>query len=164
MAQDQDGQTITGSGASPCLRLSVGGWVPDERTERRGRLVAQREIVRHCSRERNEVHGTMQAHLVPKCPYADLFNCRGRALAQAAGASRRQAGHCRPPQIGEIARPALVLAQQLALKAGGSAVLLAAVRLTPQREELAKQRESHGPCLKDESQKTEIRLVDLIRK
>lgn len=28
---------------------------------------------------KNEVHGILQAHLVPKCPHADLFNRRGRA-------------------------------------------------------------------------------------
>jgi transposase len=55
-------------------------WVPDERTERLRRLVARRnQVVRHRTRVKNEVHGILQAHLVPKCPHADLFNQRGRA-------------------------------------------------------------------------------------
>ncbi|WP_287371185.1 transposase [Mesorhizobium sp.] len=55
-------------------------WVPDERTERLRRLVARRnQVVRHRTRVKNEVHGILQAHLVPKCPHADLFNRRGRA-------------------------------------------------------------------------------------
>lgn len=55
-------------------------WVPDERTERLRRLVARRnQVVRHRTRVKNEVHGILQAHLVPKCPHADLFNNRGRA-------------------------------------------------------------------------------------
>lgn len=54
-------------------------WVPDERTERLRRLVARRnQVVRHRTRVKNEVHSILQAHLVPKCPHADLFNLRGR--------------------------------------------------------------------------------------
>ena len=54
-------------------------WVPDDRTERLRRLVARRnQVVRHRTRVKNEVHGILQAHLVPKCPHADLFNKRGR--------------------------------------------------------------------------------------
>ncbi|MER9083142.1 antitoxin MazE-like protein [Mesorhizobium sp. M0895] len=55
-------------------------WVPDERTERLRRRVARRnQVVQHRTRVKNEVHGILQAHLVPKCPHADLFNRRGRA-------------------------------------------------------------------------------------
>lgn len=55
-------------------------WVPDERTERLRRLVARpNQVVRHRTRVKNEVHGILQAHLVPTCPHADLFNRRGRA-------------------------------------------------------------------------------------
>ncbi|ESW68296.1 hypothetical protein NKK52_30385 [Mesorhizobium sp. C277A] len=54
--------------------------VPNERTERLRRLVARRNhVVRHRTRVKNEVHGILQAHLVPKCPHADLFNNCGRA-------------------------------------------------------------------------------------
>jgi transposase len=53
--------------------------VPDARTERLRRLVARRnQVVRHRTRVKNEVHAILQAHLVPKCPHADLFNQRGR--------------------------------------------------------------------------------------
>jgi transposase len=54
-------------------------WVPDERTERLRLLVARRnQVVRHRTRVKNEVHAILQAHLVPKCLHADLFNKRGR--------------------------------------------------------------------------------------
>jgi transposase len=55
-------------------------WVPDAATERLRRLVVRRnQVVRHRTRVKNEVHGILQAHLVPQCPHADLFNQRGRA-------------------------------------------------------------------------------------
>jgi transposase len=55
-------------------------WIPDAQTERLRRLVARRnQVVRHRTRVKNEVHGILQAHLVPKCPHAELFNKRGRA-------------------------------------------------------------------------------------
>ena len=55
-------------------------WTPDAATERLRRLVARRyQIVRHRTRVKNEVHAILAAHLVPKCPHADLFNGRGRA-------------------------------------------------------------------------------------
>jgi transposase len=34
--------------------------------------------VRHRTRLKNEVHAILHAHLIPKCPHADLFNARGR--------------------------------------------------------------------------------------
>lgn len=55
-------------------------WMPDAATERLRRLVARRyQIVRHRTRVKNEVHAILAAHLIPKCPHADLFNQRGRA-------------------------------------------------------------------------------------
>src|SRR6201993_2845496 len=54
-------------------------WLPDAETERLRRLVARRnQVVRHRTRVKNEVHAILQAHLVPQCPHADLFNGRGR--------------------------------------------------------------------------------------
>lgn len=54
-------------------------WTPDEATERMRRLVARRyQVVRHRTRIKNEVHSILHAHLIPKCPHADLFNKRGR--------------------------------------------------------------------------------------
>ena len=54
-------------------------WTPDAATERLRRLVARRyQVVRHITRVKNEVHSILAAHLVPKCPHADLFNQRGR--------------------------------------------------------------------------------------
>ena len=54
-------------------------WTPDAATERMRRLVARRyQVVRHRTRIKNEVHAILHAHLIPKCPHADLFNQRGR--------------------------------------------------------------------------------------
>ena len=54
-------------------------WTPDTATERMRRLVARRyQVVRHRTRIKNEVHAILHAHLIPKCPHADLFNGRGR--------------------------------------------------------------------------------------
>lgn len=55
-------------------------WTPDPRTERMRRLTARRyQVVRHRTRIKNEVHAILHAHLIPRCPHADLFNGRGRA-------------------------------------------------------------------------------------
>ena len=66
-------------------------WTPDAATERMRRLVARRyQVVRHRTRIKNEVHAILHAHLIPKCPHADLFNERGRDwLAAPAGTGRR---------------------------------------------------------------------------
>jgi transposase len=54
-------------------------WTPDAATERKRRLVARRyQVVRHRTRLKNEMHSILHAHLIPKCPHADLFNGRGR--------------------------------------------------------------------------------------
>src|ERR671938_1643977 len=54
-------------------------WLPDADTERVRRLVARREqVVRHRTRIKNEVHAILHAHLIPRCPHADLFNRCGR--------------------------------------------------------------------------------------
>lgn len=54
-------------------------WTPDAATERMRRLVARRyQVVRHRTRIKNEVHTILHAHLIPRCPHADLFNRRGR--------------------------------------------------------------------------------------
>jgi transposase len=54
-------------------------WTPDAATERMRRLVARRyQVVRHRTRLKNEVHAILHAHLIPRCPHADLFNRRGR--------------------------------------------------------------------------------------
>jgi len=55
-------------------------WTPDAATERLRRLVARRnQVVRHRTRLKNETHSILHAHLVPRCPHADLFNGPGRA-------------------------------------------------------------------------------------
>ena len=35
--------------------------------------------MRHRTRIKNEVYSILHAHLIPKCPHADLFSARGRA-------------------------------------------------------------------------------------
>jgi transposase len=55
-------------------------WLPDPTTERLRRLVARRDqVVRHRTRIKNEVHSILHAHLIPKCPHAELFGRLGRA-------------------------------------------------------------------------------------
>ena len=55
-------------------------WTPDAVTERKRRLAARRyQVVRHRTRIKNEVHSILHAHLIPKCPHADLFSTRGRS-------------------------------------------------------------------------------------
>ena len=55
-------------------------WTPDEATKRLRRLVAGRyQVVRQRTRLKNEVHAIPHAHLIPKCPHADLFNRPGRS-------------------------------------------------------------------------------------
>lgn len=54
-------------------------WTPDAATERLRRLVARRnQVVRHRTRIKNEVHSILHAHLIPRCPHADLFSRVGR--------------------------------------------------------------------------------------
>ncbi len=54
-------------------------WLPDADTERLRRLVARRnQVVRHRTRIKNEVHSILHAHLIPKCPHAELFGRLGR--------------------------------------------------------------------------------------
>ena len=59
-------------------------------TERLRRLVARRyQVVRHRTRIKNEVHAILHAHLIPKCPHAELFNGAGAALAGRPAGPRR---------------------------------------------------------------------------
>jgi transposase len=54
-------------------------WLPDADTERLRRLVTRRnQVVRHRTRIKNEVHSILHAHLIPKCPHAELFGRMGR--------------------------------------------------------------------------------------
>jgi transposase len=58
-------------------------WTPAPEVERRRRLVARRDqVVRHRTRIKNEVHSILHAHLIPRCPHADLFSRVGRAWLQ----------------------------------------------------------------------------------
>jgi transposase len=55
-------------------------WLPDADTERLRRLVTRRnQVVRHRTRIKNEVHSILHAHLIPKCPHAELFGRIGRS-------------------------------------------------------------------------------------
>ncbi|WP_245489863.1 MULTISPECIES: hypothetical protein [unclassified Mesorhizobium] len=69
-------------------------WVPDDQL--RGLVARRNQVVRHRTRVKNEVHGILQAHLVPKCPHADLFNNLGRAWLP--GSS----GRCFPTTSGPL--------------------------------------------------------------
>lgn len=64
------------SGAASRQRFLPELWVP----KRLRRLAARRnQIVLHRTRMKNEVHGLLQVHLMPKRPHADLFDNRGHA-------------------------------------------------------------------------------------
>jgi transposase len=55
-------------------------WIPDEDTLSLRRQVARRaQIVRQRVRLKNEIHSVLAAHLIAKCPAADLFGRKGRA-------------------------------------------------------------------------------------
>lgn len=55
-------------------------WIPDETTQVLRRQVARRaQILRQRVRLKNEVHAVLAAHLIAKCPAADLFGRKGRA-------------------------------------------------------------------------------------
>jgi transposase len=55
-------------------------WIPDEDTLGLRRQVARRaQIVRQRVRLKNEIHSVLAAHLIAKCPAADLFGRKGRA-------------------------------------------------------------------------------------
>jgi len=55
-------------------------WTPDEATLARRRQVARRtQLVKHRVRLKAYVHSILHAHLVPRCPHADLFGGKGRA-------------------------------------------------------------------------------------
>ena len=67
-------------------------WVADEDTQARRRQVARRaHIVRQRTRLKNQVQSILHRNLIPRCPAADLFGIKGRALAGRAGAARRRA-------------------------------------------------------------------------
>jgi transposase len=59
-------------------------WMPDPTTEALRRQISRRaQLVRHRTRLKNEIHSVLHAHLIPQCPYVDLFGRKGRAwLAQ----------------------------------------------------------------------------------
>ena len=86
-------------------------WGPDERTERLRRLVTRwNQVVRRHTPAKNEVYVILQAHLVPKCRHADLFNNRRRA--KSSRDDRRSVDRCptrppRPHRLGpaSVARP-----------------------------------------------------------
>lgn len=54
--------------------------IPDDRTQALRRQVARRnQIVRQRTRLKNIVQSILHAHLIPRCPAADLFGRKGRA-------------------------------------------------------------------------------------
>ena len=68
-------------------------WRPDPATAALRRQVLRRaHIVRQRTRLKNQVHAILHRNLVPRCPAADLFGHKGRALAGRAGPARRRAG------------------------------------------------------------------------
>ncbi|WGS19183.1 transposase [Bradyrhizobium sp. ISRA463] len=90
---------------------------PDAQTERRRRLVARRyQVVRHRTRLKNEVHSILHAHLIPKCPHADLFNARGRTwlAAQQLPDDERAAIDRRVRELDRLAEDLALLDREIA--------------------------------------------------
>ena len=55
-------------------------WTPNPFTEALRRQVSRRtQLVRQRTRVKNEIHSVLHAHLIPRCPAADLFGNKGRA-------------------------------------------------------------------------------------
>ncbi|TAK53898.1 MAG: IS110 family transposase [Gammaproteobacteria bacterium] len=55
-------------------------WMPDQGTEALRRQVSRRtQLVRQRTRLKNEIHSVLHAHLIPRCPFTDLFGRKGRA-------------------------------------------------------------------------------------
>jgi transposase len=69
-------------------------WLADDETQALRRQVARRaHIVRQRTRLKNRVQSILHRNLVPRCPAADLFGCKGRAwlAEQELPADERQA-------------------------------------------------------------------------
>ena len=69
-------------------------WVPDAQTAALRREVTRREqIVKQRARPKSITRSILHAHLLPQCPYGDLFGNRGRSwlLAQALPTDKREA-------------------------------------------------------------------------
>ena len=70
--------------AATLAKLLAGGflpdvWTPDEQTRVQRRLIARRgQLVRHRTREKNQVHAILQRDLAPRPPMTDLFGVKGR--------------------------------------------------------------------------------------
>lgn len=59
-------------------------WIPDERTLARRRQVTRRsQLVKQRVRLKGIVQSILHAHLIPRCPHADLFGIKGRAWLKA---------------------------------------------------------------------------------
>ena len=59
-------------------------WTPDELTLARRRQVTRRgQLVKQRVRLKGIVQSILHAHLVPRCPYADIFGLKGRAWVKA---------------------------------------------------------------------------------
>jgi transposase len=59
-------------------------WIPDEATLARRRQVTRRtQLVKQRVRLKSIVQSILQAHLVPRCPHADLFGGKGRVWLRA---------------------------------------------------------------------------------
>ncbi|WP_429614900.1 IS110 family transposase [Sphingobium olei] len=92
-------------------------WTPDAATERMRRLAARRfQIVRHRTRIKNEVHAILHAHLIPRCPHADLFSTVGRGwlLRQPVPADERDAIERHIREIDRLTEDLAVIDKEIA--------------------------------------------------
>ncbi len=108
-------------------------WTPDAATERRRRLAARRfQIVRHRTRIKNEVHSILHAHLIPRCPHADLFSGVGRAwlLRQPVPEDERAAIERHICELDRLAEDLAVLDKEIAANSLDDAAIARLLTIT----------------------------------
>jgi transposase len=81
--------------ARALAKLGAGGfldaiWTPDEKTRVRRRLISRRgQLVRHRTREKNQIHAALIRNLKGKPPMSDLFGGGGSQVARHSGPAAR---------------------------------------------------------------------------
>ena len=96
-------------------------WLPDEATELRRRLVAQRaQVVAHMTRLKNRIHSVLHANLIPRYQ-GKLFSKAGRAWldTQAVPQDQRLAVRCHLDELDHLATDLIALERTLAERALG---------------------------------------------
>lgn len=97
------------------------------------RLAARRfQVVRHRTRIKNEVHAILHAHLIPRCPHADLFSGFGRAwlLRQAVPEDERGAIERHIRELDRLTEDLAIIDREIATDALGDAAVARLLTIT----------------------------------